>query len=97
MMECCGKKRNTRYCAQCGSRLSEHNLGSLLTHCQARLSQLRKEAERWKECARDHDENTPEKRVERIDRYIDQRTLGIAKWEAWAKALEDVMETDPPE
>lgn len=96
-MKCCGKDRKTRFCPQCGKRLAEHNLGSLVTHCQSRLAQLRKEQLRWENAADKHDEQTDAKRVDRIDRHIESAKRTIVKWEVWVNELEGIIESQTTE
>ena len=76
---CCGKKRDTKFCPDCGGRLSaSYTLNDLLNHC-------RKQAEtQTKSLAT---------RKYGDDRYRARYLATIGKWELWAKQLAELLES----
>jgi hypothetical protein len=84
---CCGSKRDSKFCPDCGKRLRDDNEGlyGLLEHCQLTADQKAKCAtkKRW------HGETVEphvEKRLEREHR-------AALKWQSWANALRELLKS----
>lgn len=74
-MECCGQKRSTCFCADCGKLLQSHSLITLLRHCETQARNQRATVERKRKLGA---------RVASWERAAE-------KWECWANAIADTF------
>jgi hypothetical protein len=92
-IECCGKKRTTRFCPECGRRLSgDSPLESLLAHCEKYAKQYLGTAARFRKSAESHRERegNPHAGVG-ADAMADREQDCGEKWSKWAAALRAAM------
>lgn len=85
-MQCCGKKRDRRFCPECGSPVTDKPLWGLLGHCSASIGRLESQLQRMKEESENLDfhQGYMQKRCTRIQAQI-------RKWKSWAEALQDIL------
>lgn len=89
MVTCCGKDRDTVFCPECGTRLTErHTLAGLLRHIRHHIRVLRKEESRWQGFV---DRGAEGNHLLRCQRKVIAASALIAKWEGWANDLELLM------
>lgn len=98
MANCCGQERVSRFCPECGEKLQEHPLESLLAHArrevaknEKRLQTLRNRIARQAETPgwKHYTGLVGEKDLAGPDRLAD-------RWKSWADALDDLMKRPPP-
>lgn len=87
-MECCGSPRLTKFCPECGKHLSgKHTLATLLMHLERTAGAKRRLSD--------------EKTAWGGQKEIDGNRRALAKWQAWAEQLREVIERQqsltPPE
>jgi hypothetical protein len=97
MVTCCGQDRASRFCPECGKKLQDHPLDSLLSHArevlkvqETRAANLRKKIA-WQ--AENPDARRYRPDVCEEDLIAPERLA--AKWRAWAEALEAVLDVTP--
>lgn len=88
-MECCGQKRDTCFCPDCGREMKDlHPLAGLLKHCRHAALSLRSNVRRARQTA---EEESGENRAHRL-RWADRNEKHLVKWEGWVKGLEKAIE-----
>ncbi len=93
-VECCGKKRDTPFCAECGRELPGVPARGLLAHVRA---QVRAHGTRVEELREQYARN-PEDRTmgwprteEGFKTLIPKQERLLAKWESWEKDLRTLL------
>jgi hypothetical protein len=87
-MECCGKKRETRFCPDCGKRLHVSPLYPLLQFVK-RLAKTRRDtaAENERRASTNKTETGPEKFSKRAARQV----VEANRFDTWAAELEKLI------
>lgn len=90
---CCGRERTSRYCPECGEKLQEHPLDSLLAHAREVIRVHETKAANLRRKIAWQAENPDAKRyrpdVSEEDLIAPERLA--AKWRTWAAAVEALM------
>lgn len=85
---CCGEKRTSNFCPDCGKKLNTSPLVDLLAYCFSAAEKQRQSAETAKQNAVIRKGNAEAERSlktsQRMDRTAD-------KWQAWADALAELL------
>jgi len=89
MSECCGKKRETRFCPDCGAALGPKGPGvELLKHVQKTAAHFQLRVRRYEKPVSDDPTNAYLKRQkERAQAMFD-------KWDGWAKWITTAIEDE---
>lgn len=86
MKRCCGEKRSTAFCPDCGKKLHDEPLPELLVHARRQQKAAANAADRKRHRAK-HDKHLSdfyERRAEKADEVS-------RKWKRWADALEKII------
>lgn len=94
-MQCCGKTRRTRFCADCGSELKAPDPAQeLLAHCHKQKKDNEKTVESLRTLAVTFEKgghsDSAKYHLERAER----RELVVDKWEQWINRLTQLLELE---
>ena len=87
-MLCCGENRTTPFCPQCGRTLDV--LNQLLEHVRFNAKAQRVRVEALINDEERHQEKSTEGKYVQ-SKYVQKRVGTTQKWEAWAEALEQLL------
>ncbi len=92
MSKCCGEQRNTAYCPDCGAKIDETDLASLLRYCRSTLKVIRGSLEMARKRT-EREAGSEARRKKRIAAY--EKT--VEKWSKWIVALEAAIKREAGE
>ncbi len=87
MKECCGEKRDTRFCPVCGQELNAEPIREIFRFLDAKARVAERIKERHQDLGPGESEFHHRKRMEHHDRKIE-------KWKRWRDALPKLIDND---
>lgn len=91
-VECCGKKRNSRFCPECGKRICTGPLMELLVNCRLTEKRLRTTAQKLREQAAGWEARGVSKNAGYCHEGAAENDKKADAWKARADALGALME-----
>lgn len=88
VVKCCGKKRTSKFCPECGKELGGSPLYGLLAHCR----KIRSQYARWVKELEDRVASSNAQSKEKVQGWLTAKRRKLEQWASWVDTLSELLD-----